>query len=272
MKTINKKFLIFLVVTVVLGAWYLNRVKERSAVEFKTDIVTEESGYFVSGTKVEYLDGVKGYLAEPSESGEYPGLILIHEWWGLNDNIRDLAMQYAGEGYIALAVDLYGGESTTDPSKARELATKVRGDMDGAFANLTAAVEFLKTQPNIKANRLASVGWCFGGGWSYEMAKNDLGVTSSVIYYGRFNPEDDLSIMRATIMGHFGEKDQSILVDDVKQFRIKLKTLSGEHEVFIYPNAGHAFDNQGGPAYNQGASDLAWERTKEFLKESLRGD
>ena len=101
------------------------------------------------------------------------------------------------------------------------------------------------------------------------MAKNDLGVKASVIYYGRFNPKDDLSKMRATIIGHFGEKDRGIKVDNVRAFQAKLKTLKGDHEIFIYPNAGHAFANAGGKRYNKEAADAAWKRTTEFLKQQL---
>jgi len=222
-----------------------------------------------SENDVEYYDGSIGYLAVPEGEGQYPAVILIHEWWGLNENIKSLARDFAAQGYVALAVDLYSGEVTEDPAVARVLATDVRGDVSEAFNNLNSAVGFLNSQPNVERNEIASVGWCFGGGWSYEMAKNDLGVKSSVIYYGRFNPEDDLSQMRASILGHFGEDDSSILVDDVKEFEVVLNTLSGEHSIFIYPNSGHAFANEGGQAYVEESAELAWIRTLEFLNKQF---
>lgn len=220
---------------------------------------------------VEYTDGINGYLARPDGAeGELPAVILIHEWWGLNDNIRDLAEDFAAAGYVALAVDLYGGAVGTTPDEARELASAVRGDVDGAFANLTAAHDYLAGLPYVAEDRLASVGWCFGGQWAYEMAKNDLGIEASVMYYGRFMPEDDLSMMRADILGHFGEEDTSILIDDVREFQAKLQTLEGDHAVYIYPNAGHAFANEDNEeAYNEEAAQLAWERTMEFLEREL---
>ena len=141
--------------------------------------------------------------------------------------------------------------------------------MDGAFANLNAAVRFLQSRSDVLANRLASVVWCFGGGWSYQMAKNNLGVKSSVIYYGVFNPADDLEQMRTTILGHFGETDRAIKVDNVREFQVKLKTLSGDHEVYIYPNAGHAFANAGGANYDAAAAEEAWQRTLSFLEKHL---
>jgi carboxymethylenebutenolidase len=205
-------------------------------------------------------------LAVPAGEGPYPALILIHEWWGLNDNIRSLADDFSYQGYVALAIDLYNGQSTTDPGQAGTLANSVRDNPDQAFINLQAAVNYLKSQSYVDPTKLASVGWCFGGGWSYQMAKNDLGTRASVMYYGQFNKEDDLSHMTSLIQGHFGAQDQSIPVDSVKAFQAKLKTLSGEHEVYIYENAGHAFanaDNQA--AYRQESAKEAWDRTLTFL-------
>jgi len=212
---------------------------------------------------------VKCFLAKPEGSGPFPALILIHEWWGLNEHIHDNARAFAREGYVALSVDLYKGQSTKDSKVARQLAGGVSSNMEQAFDNLEAAVSFLKARSDVSPDRLASVGWCFGGGWSYQMAKNDLGVRASVIYYGRFNPKDDLSKMRATILGNFGEKDRGIKVDTVREFQAVLKTLSGNHEIYIYPNAGHGFGNPGGQAYNREAAELAWARTIAFLKKYL---
>ncbi|MGK0291051.1 MAG: carboxymethylenebutenolidase, partial [bacterium] len=158
---------------------------------------------------VTYSGNIKGFLARPEGDGAKPTVILIHEWWGLNENIRDNARAFAKAGYIALAVDLYSGKVASTQADARKYATEVRSNVAPAFKNLKDAISYLKTQSFVNASRIGSVGWCFGGGWSYQMAKNDLGVKSSVIYYGRFNPKDDLSKMRSTILGHFAEKDRS---------------------------------------------------------------
>lgn len=212
---------------------------------------------------------VSGYLAKPSTSGKHPAVILIHEWWGLNDDLKAKADAFAEAGYIALAVDLYAGKSATKPEGARVLAGKVRDNMKEAFNNLNAAFSFLKSQSSVDKNRLGSVGWCFGGGWSYQIAKNNLGAKVSVIYYGRFNPADDLAKMRANILGHFAEKDRGIKVDNVKEFQAKLKTLSGDHEIYIYPNTGHGFANPNNSIHDKKATDLANQRTIKFLKEYL---
>jgi len=219
---------------------------------------------------VVYYKGVKGFLARPADSEKHPGLILIHEWWGLNDNIRENARKFANLDYVALAVDLYNGHSATTREKARELAGGVRNNMEEAFENLKKAIDFLRNQSeSVVPERIASVGWCFGGGWSYNLAKNNLGVKASIIYYGRFNPKDDLSKMRAKLLGHFAENDRVIRIDSVKEFQAQLITLNSKHEIYIYPNTGHGFANSKGDKYDKEAAELAWERTVEFLKKFL---
>ena len=227
----------------------------------------------VETREVVYRDGgAPGYLALPQGGAAAPGVILIHEWWGLNDDIRARAREFAAAGYAALAVDMYDGESATTAQGARTLAGRARKDMEGSFANLRAAFDYMRTLPRVDGARLASVGWCFGGGWSYQIARNNFGARASVIYYGRFNPADDLAQMRSKIIGHFAEKDRVIKVDDVRQFQARLKTASGDHEIYIYPNTGHGFANNVsgyGKRYNAQAAATAHERTLAFLKEHL---
>lgn len=225
-------------------------------------VTTEEIVYFEKG------EGVKGYLARPDDNQKHPALILIHEWWGLNDNIRQFAENFARQGYVAPAVDLYDGKSAAIRDEAKILATGVRQNVPAAFDNLKSAVSYLKNRADVDPTRLASIGWCFGGGWSYQIAKNNLGVKASIIYYGFFNPKDDLSKMRATILGHFGKDDRAIKVDNVYEFQANLKTLSGDHEIYIYENAGHAFANPGA-SFNKAAAELAWNRTVAFLNKYL---
>ena len=212
-----------------------------------------------------------GYFARPDKEGRCPAIVLIHEWWGLNDDIRSKTREFAELGYVALAVDLYNGDSTTDASQARKLAGQVRGEMELAQENLRDAIVWLKKSKHVDEDRLASIGWCFGGGWSYQIAKNDLGVKASVIYYGFFNPEDDLKKMKAELIGHFAEQDRAIRVDSVREFQAKLRTQGGDHEVYIYPNTSHGFASRKGnnPQYNDQAAQLARQRTLAFLKKHL---
>jgi len=219
---------------------------------------------------IHYKTNIQGYLVHPTHQKKAPGLLLIHEWWGLNDNIKEFANQFAAEGYTVLAVDLYQGQSTSDPAKARTLATQVRNNPDKAFSNLKTALSFLKEYPTVIPSKMASVGWCFGGGWSYQIAKNNLGVRASVIYYGPFNPKDDLTKMKATLQGHFAEKDMHIKVNKVHEFQANLKTLKGNHTIYIYPNTQHGFANKTNPIYSKEASDKAWHRTLRFLNKILK--
>ncbi len=209
-----------------------------------------------------------GYLALPVTSGPHPAVVLVHEWWGLDDYMRENARKFARLGYVALAVDLYG-ESTTDPVVAQRLAAGVQADVPGALDNLEQAVTYLKSRSDVDDERVASVGWDFGGGWAYQMAKNDLGVKATVMYYGQFGADDDLGQMKADILGHFGETDRTITVDDVHEFQATLQTHNGLHDVYIYPNAGSGFANPASAGYDKKTAKVAWERTVNFLTTSL---
>ena len=261
MKRKYREYTVLFVVTLVL----ISGLCLGDEVAVKTDDVPYSDA---GGTKA------MGYFARPDRDGRLPGIVLIHEWWGLNDDIRSKAEEFARLGYVALAVDMYGGKSTTDPNEARKLAGEVRGNMDVAQENLRDAIGLLKKSPHVDPERIASIGWCFGGGWSYQIAKNNLGVKASVIYYGFFNPADDLQKMRAEIIGHFAENDRAIRIDNVKEFQAKLKTLNGDHEIYIYPNTSHGFASRKGnnPVYNEEAANLAWERTQAFLKKHVVDD
>ncbi|MBI2409696.1 dienelactone hydrolase family protein [Candidatus Kaiserbacteria bacterium] len=221
---------------------------------------------------VAYYGNAKGYLALPAtgaDNAKRPAVILIHEWWGLNEDMKMLADRFAAQGYVALAADLYGeGKVAATTTEAQAFAGAVRDNTDEAFKNLEAAVAYLTARLDVDGERLASVGWCFGGGWAYQMAVNDLGTKASVMYYGQFDPEDDFENMRAHILGHFGEDDASIKVDTVREFRAALARASGEHEVYIYPDAGHGFANERGgnnPAYKKEASDLLAKNERVFI-------
>jgi carboxymethylenebutenolidase len=264
--------ILFILITIALilaGAWY---VLVRSDEDVPSNVETSQmQEYEVTTSKVEYFGTTTGFLATPQGDGPFPAVILIHEWWGLNSNMEELAQDFAHQGYVALAVDLYTGRVADTPTTAGTYASEVRANVEGAFSNLRAAVAYLRAQQYVADEKIASVGWCFGGGWAYEMARNNLGVAASVMYYGRFSPDDDLEMMKAHILGHFGEEDTSISVNDAQQFEAKLKTHSNEHAIFIYPNAGHGFANENNKeAYNEEAAVLAWDRTLEFLKKELR--
>jgi carboxymethylenebutenolidase len=214
---------------------------------------------------------VRGYFARPKlAAGPLPGVIVIHEWWGLNDNIRRMAERLAGEGYAALAVDLYGGEVADAPERARQLA---RSSMERAPAlqdNLRQARDYLAREA--KAPRIGTIGWCFGGGWSLNTAET-LGdrIDAAVVYYGRLtNDPERLGRIEAPILGIFGSEDRGVTVESVREFESALRALGKPVEVHVYEGADHAFANPSGTRYNAEAAADAWQKTMAFLREHLR--
>jgi carboxymethylenebutenolidase len=222
---------------------------------------------------------LRGYLAHPSKAplpggvhapAPLPGIIVIHEWWGLNDNVKAITRRLAGEGYTALAVDLYGGKVADNPDAAKQLMGAVLADQAAAAAVLRAADEYLKKQG---APKVGVIGWCFGGGWSLATALDlPQGIDAVVMYYGR--PEPDrarLERLRAPLLGFFGADDQSIPVAAVRQMESALKELGKSVEIHIYDGAGHAFANPSGASYRPAAAADAWQRTVAFFKQHLQG-
>jgi carboxymethylenebutenolidase len=225
----------------------------------------------VSGTDVVYATvggkQVKGYLVRPTAAkGALPAIIVIHEWWGLNDNIRKTADRLAGEGYEALAVDLYNGQSATTPDDATKYMKAVMADKDSAKDNLRQAYAYLHDHEH--ATKLGVIGWCFGGGWSLQTAllfpdKLD----AAVMYYGQpVTDPTQLKTLKMPLIGFFGEKDQGITVADVTAFQEALKQAGVDAEIHEYPDAGHAFANPSGKNYQAAAATDSWDRTVKFFK------
>lgn len=219
----------------------------------------------------EVEDGlVYGHFVFPADMVDpLPAIIVIHEWWGLNDNVRAMADRLAGEGYIVLAVDLFGGKVASTPAEARQLMSSVIENPAPARENIRQAYAFVADTGG--APRVASLGWCFGGGWSLNTAMlfPDK-LDAAVIYYGQVtDDEDKLRPISVPILGFFGAEDQGITVDSVRRFEKALENLRKVHEIHIYPGADHAFANPTGTAYNAAAAEDAWKRTLEFLRQNL---
>jgi len=230
----------------------------------------------VSDPRMPYVEigdqNAYGYFSAPSDVFEpLPAVIVIHEWWGLNDNVRAMADRLAGEGYMVLAIDLYGGRTANTPAEARALMLGVVEDPELARQNIRGAYQFLTTAG---APRIGSLGWCFGGGWSLNTAQlfpDDL--DASVIYYGRVTDDDeDLRPISAPILGLFAADDAGIKVESVEAFQAALRRLRKDHEIHIYPGVGHAFANPTGQNYNADAATDAWAKTIEFLGRHLSSD
>jgi carboxymethylenebutenolidase len=231
------------------------------------------SSFAATGKSVSYKSGdetVQGMLYTPSGKGPFPGVMVIHEWWGLNDWVNEQASKLADQGYEALAVDLYRGKVATTPDEAHELMRGVPEDR--ASRDLHAAFEFLKSQSNVKKDRMASIGWCMGGGYSLDVALQETTLTAAVINYGHLAVDaDSLKKINASILGIFGGQDRGIPVDDVKKFEQNLKQMGKKVEIVIYPNAGHAFENPNNKdGYRPDDAADAWKRTVKFLESSLK--
>jgi carboxymethylenebutenolidase len=194
-----------------------------------------------------------------------PAVIMIHEWWGLNDNIRAMADRLAGEGYIVFAVDLFNGKVATSPGEARVLMTQAIEDPEAANENIRAAFNFVSSTAG--APRIGVIGWCFGGGWSLNTARLfPEELDASVIYYGQVTDDEELlRPIGAPILGLFGAEDTGINVESVRAFEAALGRLRKNYEIHIYPGVGHAFANPTGTNYNAAAAEDAWRRTLEFL-------
>jgi len=220
------------------------------------------------------IDGTElaGHLAQPKEGADgAPTIIVIHEWWGLNDQVRGMADQLAKQGYVALAVDLYGKEPATNSDDAMAMMKEAMGQADRLVENLGHASAFLDER---SAGKRGVIGWCFGGGWSLQasLAMPDS-IDATVIYYGRLvTDEARLSALNNPVLGIFGAEDKGIPVESVKAFETALKNLGKDATIHIYEGANHAFANPSGSAYDQEAAEDAWAKTSAFLAAQLKGE
>lgn len=214
---------------------------------------------------------VHGYLSRPAGGkGLLPAIIVVHEWWGLNDNIRRMTDRLAGEGYAALAVDLYNAPAAKNSDEAKKLMMTLMNDKEAARDNLRQAYAYLHDHEH--AGKMGVIGWCFGGGWALQAAllfPDKLDALA--MYYGQ--PVTDvktLATLKMPLIGFFGEEDTGITVADVLNFQDALKQAGVSAEIHEYPGAGHAFANPSGEHYVPAAAKDSWERTIRFFKEHLQ--
>ncbi len=228
----------------------------------RTDAPPERHGKAVT------VGGARAYLSLPAgTTSPMPGIVLIHEWWGLNANIEHWADRLAGLGYATLAVDLYGGAVATTPDEAMALMGKV--DEAEANAVIAAAITYLAEDPAILAPRRAVMGWCFGGGWSLEAALDHPELDAAIMYYGM--PETDVSRLRTlepALLGVFAERDGHITPEVVDQFEAALGEAGKPAELLRY-DADHAFANPSNPAYDEANAADAWAKVVAFLEANL---
>jgi carboxymethylenebutenolidase len=248
---------------------------------------SQKSSTPLENKTVNYFGNASGYLVYPITSSSssssnnnisannntFPAVVMIHENKGLNDNIKNMANLLAKEGYVILAVDLFNGEVTTDQKRASELTQSIRDNPDPAITNLKSAVKYLASLPIVNSDKIATLGWCFGGQQSLQLALNseDHPLAATVIYYGRLVTEPEtLSKIKWPVLGIFGDQDQSISVTTVEQFEEALTQNGITNEIYIYKGVGHAFANPSGDNYAPNETKGAWQKTLSFLNQYLR--
>ena len=230
----------------------------------------------VSTSTVEFSSDAKtigAFLALPSRTkGLLPGVVVIHEWWGLNDHIKDIAQRCARAGYAALAPDLYsrlGHQVTTDPQEAASLMNALQSQQ--ALRDLNAAVQCLKKQSGIDAQRMGVIGFCMGGTFALTMATHNSDIKASVPFYGKVPPLETLRYLLCPVLYHYGAQDGWVTKQEVDQLRQGLEKYGKPGEVKVYPEAGHAFFNDTRPdVHRSGDANNAWEHTLQFLAHHLR--
>jgi carboxymethylenebutenolidase len=236
-------------------------------------LLATASAFAADGKPVSYKSGdesVQGVLYTPAGKGPFPALVVVHEWWGLNDWVKDQASKLADQGYVSLAVDLYRGKVATTPDEAHEIMRGVPEDR--AKRDLHAAVEFLKSQPTVRKDRIGSIGWCMGGGYALDVALQEPDLAATVINYGHLATDPEaLKKINASILGLFGGQDRGITPDDVHKFEQQLKQQGKKVDIKIYDDAGHAFENPNNKdGYRAADAADAWKRTVDFLAMTLK--
>ena len=234
--------------------------------------------------KVKYFDNVSGYLVYPSASAitsstaaagkKPPAVIMIHEYWGLNDNIKNMARTLAKQaGHVVLAVDLFEGQSTKDPNQARQLMKSVIDNPQRAISNLQAAVKYVSSLPFVNSSKIASIGWCFGGGQSLQLALHSVQhpLAATVLYYGTplVTDKRELSKIKWPVLGIFGDHDLANPLPLINTFKAALDNDGITNQIIIYKGLGHAFANPSGANYAPQQTADAWQKTLKFLSKYL---
>ena len=229
---------------------------------------------FAAGSMVSLTQGsakVNGYLAVPAGAGTHPGVVVVHEWWGLNDWVKQQTDSLANHGYVALALDLYGGRVARDEGTAHQLMNGM--DETQAVNQLRAGADFLRSRSDVRAQALGVIGWCMGGGLAIRLAAVDPGIRAAVMYYGApLTDAREIEGLQAAVLGNFGADDKGITPDKVRAFDTALKKAGKSADIKIYPGAPHAFANVNNPwgGYREAAAKDAWNRTLAFYDRELK--
>jgi carboxymethylenebutenolidase len=217
-------------------------------------------------------DTVSGVVFTPVTKGneKLPAIVVIHEWWGLNDWAKQQAEDLATQGYETLAVDLYRGKVAKTRDEAHELMNGLPPER--AMRDLRAAVAYLQSQPNVDPKKIGAIGWCMGGSYSAQLAVAEPTLAADVINYGSLPESDaDAKAVKAKVLGNFGGKDQGISADSIHRFEQQMKANGNPADLKIYPGAGHGFQNQNNKdGYNAEATADAKKRIADFFAKTLK--
>src|SRR6266540_197255 len=224
----------------------------------------------MAGTMVKFPSNGRqtdGYLATPA-SGRGPGIVVIQEWWGLVDHIKDVADRFAGEGFVALAPDLYEGKTTKEPDEAGKLMMSMQ--MDTAAKDLSGAVSYLRDSSAVDPKKVGTVGFCLGGGLSLFLA-TITPVDACVIYYGVLpGAQPDLSKLKCPVLGHYAEHDEFASPEKARALESEIRGGGRQVEFHIYNGTSHAFFNDTrADVYNEAAAKQSWDRTLAFFRQQL---
>ena len=234
-----------------------------SAADLQTETVQFPSDNFT----------IKAFLARPAAAkGQTPAVIVIQEWWGVNDHIKDIAQRFAKEGFVALAPDLYsrlGYKVTKDPNEAAQLMESLSSQ--AALCDLNASAIFLQQQPFVDPQRIGVIGFCMGGSFALMMAANNSTIKASVPFYGKVPPIETINYVVCPVLYHYGAKDGWVTRQEVDRLKDGLVKFGKPGQVHIYPEAGHAFFNDTrSDAYSAEDAKRAWDRTLQFFRQYLR--
>jgi carboxymethylenebutenolidase len=225
----------------------------------------------MAGQMVEFESNggtAQGYLSTP-EGGRGPGVVVIQEWWGLVPHIKDVADRFARAGFVALAPDLYHGETTRSPDEAGKLMMAL--DIDRAERDLRGAASYLLGREEVEGTGIGTVGFCMGGALSLYAATKNERVRACVVFYGIHpNVRPDFGALRAPVLGLFAERDSFVPPEAVRELETRVKESGGQIETHVYPGTDHAFFNDTRPeVYDRTAAEDAWRRTVDFFREHL---
>ncbi len=240
----------------------------------KAAVVTKNVDYTVEGAVM------KGYIAyDDSIKGPRPGVLVVHEWWGLDDYARDRARMLATLGYIAFALDMYGeGKQAAHPDDANKFSNEVMKNLPLAQARFKAALDLLRNNKTTDPARIAAIGYCFGGGVVLAMARSGMDLAGVVSFHGMLataTPAQPGKV-KAKVLVMTGADDPFVPADQVAQFKQEMEAAKVDYKLIVYPDAKHSFTNPGADkygkefnlplAYNKGADDASWKEMQAFFQ------